>query len=108
MKIKLAFSSFLLIALSEPSMAHDWYSGLRNRYDLPCCNKDDFKPVKAWQDKESGQWIALYPNDDGTVTEWAIPDDLILDDNLNQEPFQAHLAIYKGQVRCFLRKRAGG
>ena len=106
MKIRLAFSFFLLLTTS--AFAHDWYSGLKNKYGWPCCDKHDFKPVRAWVDRDDGLWHALYPNDDGTVTEWIIPNDLILDDSLNKEPFQAHLAIYKGEIRCFLRKRAGG
>lgn len=87
--------------------AHDWYTGLVNKKGWICCSKDDFKPVQAWTD-DNGQWHALYPNEDGTKTEYAIEEWQMVDDKFNKEPFQAHLAVMNGQVRCFLRKSAGG
>ncbi len=92
---------------SLQSMAHDWYVGLQNKRGWICCNKDDFKPVQAWQD-DAANWHALYPNADGTKTEYIIEEWQMVDDKFNKEPFQAHLAVMNGQVRCFLRKAAGG
>lgn len=87
--------------------AHDWYTGLQNKAGEYCCNKHDFKPVRAWVDPTDGLWHAMYPTKDGEV-EYAIPPEIILPDDKNKEPFQAHLAVVYGKPRCFLRKAAGG
>jgi hypothetical protein len=103
------FAAVLAIgAIISVAHAHDWYTGLQNQYGHYCCNKHDFKPVQAWQD-DDGLWHAMYPNDDGTFTEYVVTDPkTMVDDNKNQEPFQAHMAIVDGGVRCFLRKATGG
>lgn len=98
-----------VIALKRPAHAHDWYAGLQNKRGEWCCNKHDFKPVRAWVDEKDGLWHARYPNGDGTFTEYVVDDpDTIVDDHKNLEPFQAHLAVMGGRVRCFLRKASGG
>lgn len=111
----LGFTTLLGIWMfSDYAVAHDWYTGTLipggPNKGFSCCNQMDFKPVKAWQ--VDGKWHALYPGKDGngaeSFTEYTIPDELILDDSLNKEPFQAHLAVHNGEVRCFMRKAAGG
>jgi hypothetical protein len=96
-----------VIALKKPAHAHDWYKGLKNYRGDFCCDIHDFKPVRAWQDAE-GLWHALYPEDDGTITEYVVDPLLVLDDHHNKEPFQAHLAVRGRVPRCFLRKASGG
>lgn len=86
--------------------AHDWYTGLHNQKGWICCNKDDFKPVRARMIDDV--WHAWYPEKDGSITEYRVPEWAIVDDKYNKEPFQAHLAVMSGQVRCFLRPGAGG
>lgn len=93
---------------SPESYAHDWYTGLKNKRNEMCCSIHDFKPVKAWIDETDGLWHAIYPYADGRTQEFAIPEDIILPDELNKEPFQAHLAVLYGKPRCFLRKSTGG
>lgn len=91
-----------VIALRKPAHAHDWYMGLKNSDGESCCDRTDFKPVRAWQGAD-GIWIGVY---DGI--EYRIPPHVILEDRHNLEPFQAHMAVRGGRVRCFLRKASGG
>jgi hypothetical protein len=101
-RVLLALALGLVASSCEPALAHDWYTGLTNKLGWHCCNQHDFKPVKAWQD-DDGRWHAIY---DGV--EYVVPDYAILPDEKNLEPFQAHMAVMLGVVRCFLRKAAGG
>lgn len=98
----------VIMLISCDAKAHDWYTGLKNKAGWSCCNMHDFKPVQAWISDVDGLWHALYPLANGEFVEYVIPPEVILDDALNQEPFQAHLAIVADKPSCFLRKAAGG
>lgn len=104
----LLLSSACAAVVAKAASAHDWYTGLKNKAGEYCCSIHDFKPVRAWIDPTDGLWHALYPTADGKMIEYAIPPEIILPDEMNKEPFQAHLAVVYGKPRCFLRKAAGG
>lgn len=103
--IRVLIGILIIIALASAwklARAHDWYMGLKNSDGESCCDRTDFKPVSAWQGAD-GIWIGVY---DGI--EYRVPPHVILDDRHNFEPFQAHMAVRGGRVRCFLRKASGG
>lgn len=90
---------------------HDWYRELKQPgTGFSCCNaltpenpSGDCRPTRAYRD-DDGVWWALI---DGT---WhSVPPRVVLDAELNLEPFQAHVCASKsGLIYCFLGKRAGG
>lgn len=100
------FLTLVAIFLFLP--AHSWYTG-KLVQDGPykgwkCCDGSDCKTVRAWPTQD-GKWHFVYP-DDGI--EYTVPDYAYQPDDENAEPFMASACVYRGEVLCFWRKRAGG
>ena len=45
MMIRAGLILFVLLAAPASARAHDWYTGLRNRSGLSCCENKDCRPV---------------------------------------------------------------
>ena len=45
MMISAGLILFVLLAAAAPAGAHDWYTGLRNRSGISCCEDKDCRPV---------------------------------------------------------------
>ena len=45
MMIRAGLILFLLLATAAPAGAHGWYTGLRNRSGISCCEDKDCRPV---------------------------------------------------------------
>ena len=45
MMIRASLILFVLLAAAAPAGAHDWYTGLRNRSGISCCEDKDCRPV---------------------------------------------------------------
>jgi hypothetical protein len=88
---------------------HDWYRSLtKPGTATSCCNamrpdgEGDCRPVRAVL--REGEWFALIPGEG-----WLpVPRDVILPDDMNREPLEAHACRSKaGTWHCFLRKGGG-